>query len=219
MAAAADAADHSCCSHRQQHWGASAVAVAAAAALSLAHPGAAQALTVHAEPANALSLPTWAIHVSSVTEWVAAMVRAAVWLVAAAGGIVRCASLRAPPQGLMWRYAEVSGNPRWKGMTWGMMPALGSAMAACIWHFFYNSPGCGKGGGNASSSARSRALTRGCCPCVRLCCACASAVAAAVAGADLDFLVALQAFLTVVGNCTCWLAAYRIFTAAQAQKA
>lgn len=27
------------------------------------------------EPANALSLPTWAIHVSSVVEWVAAMVR------------------------------------------------------------------------------------------------------------------------------------------------
>lgn len=26
------------------------------------------------EPANALSLPTWAIHVSSVVEWVAAMV-------------------------------------------------------------------------------------------------------------------------------------------------
>jgi hypothetical protein len=63
----------------------------------------------------ALSLPTWAIHVSSVVEWVTAM-------------------------GLMWRYAEVSGNPRWKGMTWGMMPALGSAMCACTWHFFYNSP-------------------------------------------------------------------------------
>jgi hypothetical protein len=41
---------------------------------------------------------------------------------------------------LMWQYAEVSGNPRWKGMAWGMMPALGSAMAACTWHFFYNSP-------------------------------------------------------------------------------
>ncbi|WIA11194.1 hypothetical protein OEZ86_002176 [Tetradesmus obliquus] len=102
------------------------------------------------EPGNALSLPTWAIHVSSVTEWVAAMA-------------------------LMWKYAEVSGNPRWKGMTWAMMPCLGSAMAACTWHFFYNSP-------------------------------------------DLDFLVALQAFLTVVGNCTCWLAAYRIYSAAQAEK-
>jgi hypothetical protein len=34
----------------------------------------------------------------------------------------------------------------------------------------------------------------------------------------LDFLVALQAFLTVVGNFTCWLAAYRIYAAAQEQQ-
>ena len=33
---------------------------------------------------------------------------------------------------------------------------------------------------------------------------------------DLDFLVALQAALTVAGNCTCWLAAYRIYRAAKA---
>lgn len=39
-----------------------------------------------------------------------------------------------------WRYGEVSGNPRWKGMAWGMMPSLGSAMCACTWHLFYNSP-------------------------------------------------------------------------------
>jgi hypothetical protein len=39
-----------------------------------------------------------------------------------------------------WRYGEVSGNPRWKGMAWGMVPCLGSAMCACTWHFFYNSP-------------------------------------------------------------------------------
>uniref|UniRef100_A0A7S0WYT1 Ycf49-like protein n=1 Tax=Chlamydomonas leiostraca TaxID=1034604 RepID=A0A7S0WYT1_9CHLO len=102
---------------------------------------------IQMEPANALSLPTWAIHVSSVVEWVAAM-------------------------GLFWKYAEVSGNPRWKGLTWGMLPALGSAMSACTWHFFYNSP-------------------------------------------DLEFLVALQAFLTVVGNCTCALAAFRIWQGAQ----
>lgn len=88
----------------------------AAVMLAAAHPGAANAFTIHAEPANALSLPTWAIHVSSVSEWVAAMA-------------------------LFWKYAEVTGNQRWKGLTWGMMPALGSAMAACTWHFFYNSPG------------------------------------------------------------------------------
>ena len=34
---------------------------------------------------------------------------------------------------LFWRYAEVSGNPRWKGMSWAMLPALGSAMSACTW--------------------------------------------------------------------------------------
>lgn len=135
---------------RQDAWGLLPAAGLLAAA-SLVAPDAAQALSIHTEPANALSLPTWAIHVSSVAEWVLAM-------------------------RLMWQYAEVSGNPRWKGMTWGMMPALGSAMAACTWHFFYNSP-------------------------------------------DLDFLVALQAFLTVVGNCTCMWAAYRIYAAAQAESA
>lgn len=57
--------------------------MAAVAALPLlAMPAA--ALSVHPEPANALSLPTWAIHVSSVIEWTAAMA-------------------------LVWRYADVSG--------------------------------------------------------------------------------------------------------------
>lgn len=69
----------------------------------------------HAEPSNALSLPTWAIHTSSVIEWVVAMM-------------------------LMWRYADATGNQRWKGMTWGMLPFLASAMCACTWHFFYNNP-------------------------------------------------------------------------------
>ncbi|KAK9832506.1 hypothetical protein WJX81_003045 [Elliptochloris bilobata] len=70
---------------------------------------------LHAEPANALSLPTWAIHVSSTVEWGVAMY-------------------------LVWRYAGVTGNERWKGLTWGMMPLFGGALAACIYHFFYNSP-------------------------------------------------------------------------------
>lgn len=95
------------------------------------------------EPENALSLPTWAVHTSSVFEWGLAM-------------------------RLMWKYGEVSDNPRWKGMAWGMLPCLGSAMCACTWHFFYNAT-------------------------------------------ELEFLVALQAFLTIVGNVTCWIAAYRIY--------
>ncbi|PRW56088.1 ycf49 isoform X1 [Chlorella sorokiniana] len=125
---------------------AAAAGVAAAAAFTVVGSpvaGAQLALELHAEPANALSLPTWMVHVSSVVEWIVAM-------------------------GLIWRYGEVSGNPRWKGLSWGMLPCLGSAMCACTWHFFYNSP-------------------------------------------ELQFLVALQAFLTVVGNCTCWWAAYRIY--------
>jgi hypothetical protein len=36
--------------------------------------------------------------------------------------------------------------------------------------------------------------------------------------ADLDFLVALQAFLTVVGNCTLWYAAWRVFAGTQAEQ-
>ncbi|KAL6986111.1 hypothetical protein U1Q18_019478 [Sarracenia purpurea var. burkii] len=66
------------------------------------------------EPPNALSLPTWAIHVSSVVEWITAMA-------------------------LVWQYGEKSGNESWKGLSWGMVPLLGGAFCACTWHFFYNS--------------------------------------------------------------------------------
>lgn len=109
-------------------------------------PGVAEAAT-HSEPANALSIPTWMIHISSVIEWTAAMI-------------------------LMWQYAEVTGNQKWKGMTWGMMPLFAGALSACTYHFFYNSP-------------------------------------------DLDFLVAIQAGLTWIGNATLWIAAYRIYKDSQ----
>ncbi|XP_039056391.1 ycf49-like protein [Hibiscus syriacus] len=94
------------------------------------------------EPANALSLPTWAIHVSSVVEWITAMA-------------------------LVWEYGEKSGFESWKGLSWGMVPLLGGAFCACTWHFFYNSE-------------------------------------------SLEVLVALQAALTVIGNATMCLAAFRI---------
>ena len=100
-------------------------------------------LATHAEPANALSFPTWMVHTSSLFEWLTAM-------------------------GLVWRYAEVSGNPRWKGLTWGMLPFHSSGLCACTYHVFYN--------------------------------------AAPVGG-----LVAMQSLLTVVGDLTCWYAAYRIY--------
>ncbi|KAK3265745.1 hypothetical protein CYMTET_25601 [Cymbomonas tetramitiformis] len=97
----------------------------------------------HSEPSNALSLPTWTIHISSLVEWLVAM-------------------------GLVWKYAEVSGNPRWKGLTWGMVPGHTSGICACTFHFFYNSPA-------------------------------------------LNSVVALQALLTVVGNITLAVAAWRIY--------
>lgn len=59
--------------------------MSAAALCVLCLPGSALALEIRTEPANALSLPTWAIHVSSVLEWVTAMV-------------------------LFWRLAEASGT-------------------------------------------------------------------------------------------------------------
>ncbi|KAK3248390.1 hypothetical protein CYMTET_15179 [Cymbomonas tetramitiformis] len=90
--------------------GATALAVSA-----LGGPGALLGGVLHVEPANALSLPTWAVHVSSVAEWSLAM-------------------------RLAWDYGDTSGNQAWKGVTWGMVPSLGSAFAACTFHLFYNAP-------------------------------------------------------------------------------
>ncbi|KAG0454072.1 hypothetical protein HPP92_025376 [Vanilla planifolia] len=69
----------------------------ALAAVMCAFPSAAWAvLPVLEEPRNALSLPTWAIHVSSVIEWITAMA-------------------------LVWEYGEKSGFEAWKGLSWGMV--------------------------------------------------------------------------------------------------
>ena len=67
------------------------------------------------EPANALSIPTWVIHTSSLVEWLVAM-------------------------GLAWRYADVTARPQWKGVTWGMLPLHTSGIVACTYHLFYNAP-------------------------------------------------------------------------------
>lgn len=88
-------------------------------ALTLVGPASAAELPILgslqlSEPSNALSLPTWAVHVSSVAEWITAMA-------------------------LVWQYGEKSGNESWKGLSWGMVPLLGGAFCACTWHFFYNS--------------------------------------------------------------------------------
>ena len=64
----------------------------------------------HIEPANALSLPTWCIHSSSIIEWLLAMQ-------------------------YIFEHADVSDNPRWKGMAWGMLPSHASGICACTFHF------------------------------------------------------------------------------------
>lgn len=66
------------------------------------------------EPVNALSIPNWMVHFSTVFEFLIAM-------------------------SLAWRYAEASGNPKWKGLTWGMLPSHASSVAALTFHVFYNS--------------------------------------------------------------------------------
>lgn len=70
---------------------------------------------LHIEPANALSIPTWMVHSSSLFEWLVAME-------------------------LIWQHAETSGNPRWKGLTWAMIPSHTSGICACTYHFFFNAP-------------------------------------------------------------------------------
>ncbi len=98
-----------------------------------------QSFEIQAEPANALSVPTWAIHISSVLEWVTAMV--GLWgLYCMMDGSEENGLYLPPAQNLFLKYAEVTGNPLWKGMTWGMLPSLGSAMSACTFHFFYTAP-------------------------------------------------------------------------------
>ena len=67
----------------------------------------------HTEPINGLTIPTWAIHFSSVIEYVIVM-------------------------DLVWKYAEVTNNEKWKGMSWGMLPLHASGICACTYHFFYN---------------------------------------------------------------------------------
>jgi len=62
---------------------------------------------------EALSIPTWMIHVASVIEWIVT-----IWLV--------------------WTYGDVSGNRGWRWFALAMLPALVGAMAACTWHFFEN---------------------------------------------------------------------------------
>jgi hypothetical protein len=98
---------------------------------------------------QALSIPTWMIHVSSVIEWIVA-----IWLI--------------------WRYGEIQQNSAWKWLALAMLPALVSAMCACTWHFF-NNP------------------------------------------SQLEWLVTLQAAMTLVGNFTLCAAAWWLWRGTQSQ--
>ena len=74
---------------QQQGRGSSAsfLAVTLAAGSILLQSAPAIAFTIHQEPENALSFPTWVIHISSVIEWAIAM-------------------------SLVWKYAEVTGTAK-----------------------------------------------------------------------------------------------------------
>lgn len=65
------------------------------------------------EPVNALSIPTWIVHWSTVFEFLIAM-------------------------SLAWAYADAVQNPKWKGLTWGMFPSSISSVFALTFHVFYN---------------------------------------------------------------------------------
>ena len=97
---------------------------------------------------NALSFPTWIIHVSSVLEWAIA-----IWLI--------------------WVYAKVTKNLAWRSLAIAMLPALVSAMCACTWHFFDNT-------------------------------------------SSLEWLVTVQAAMTLLGNITLAIAAYYIWNGVKA---
>lgn len=96
---------------------------------------------------QALSIPTWMIHISSVIEWIVA-----IWLI--------------------WTYGEVKRDRSWWALSFAMLPALVSAMCACTWHFFENSE-------------------------------------------SLEWLVTLQASMTVLGNITLCFAAWWIWRSAR----
>lgn len=67
-----------------------------------------------ADAMHALSLPTWWIHITSVLEWMAAMLA-------------------------VQRLARRSGESAWHWLALAMLPALVSAMCACTWHLYDNS--------------------------------------------------------------------------------
>lgn len=56
---------------------------------------------------------SWIIHISSLVEFLVAM-------------------------GFAWRWGDIVQNPKWKGLTWGLIPLHSSGITACTYHLFYN---------------------------------------------------------------------------------
>ncbi len=104
---------------------ASALALVPAAYLLQGAP--ALALTIHQEPDNALSFPTWVIHISSVIEWGIAM--ALVWKYAEVTGMV-CVLVSDAVCNTQFEFHSncmsgvKAGIPVGQGLTWGHVYSL-----------------------------------------------------------------------------------------------
>ena len=72
-------------------------------------------LNVQAPPSNALSVPTWGVHVFSLVEWLVAM-------------------------GFVWDYGTRTQHRGWKLLTLAMLPLHASGICAVTQHFFNNDP-------------------------------------------------------------------------------
>ncbi|TGG77180.1 MAG: DUF2499 domain-containing protein [Aphanocapsa feldmannii 277cV] len=99
---------------------------------------------------HALSLGTWWIHLTSVIEWILAIL-------------------------LVLRWGERRQEPEWRWLSLAMTPALVSALCACTWHIYDNAE-------------------------------------------QLDWLVQLQAAMTLIGNGTLALAAWWIWRSGERRR-
>ena len=72
-------------------------------------------LNVQTHPPNALSVPTWGVHVFSLVEWLVAM-------------------------GFVWDYGTRTRHKGWKMLTLAMLPLHASGICAVTQHFFNNDP-------------------------------------------------------------------------------
>lgn len=95
------------------------------------------AFTIHQEPENALSFPTWVIHISSVIEWAIAM--SLVWKYAEVTGTAQSRSCQLPPLcSLPVSYCQTSRR-RVPQMQICIIVAVCSFSSLCVQ---FNTPSC-----------------------------------------------------------------------------